>query len=68
MSLVTDRCRSCWYSSSNRAGYDGGVVTCDYILLEAKRRPCEAGDACTVYRKGQRRPNINFSRKEQNDV
>ena len=46
MSLVTKRCETCVYYSVHGAG------SCDYIGVMHERRPCPAGDKCTVYQQG----------------
>lgn len=43
----------CMYRSTNY----GKCVTCDYILIEKRRRGCEAGENCDKYRPGPR-PNL----------
>ena len=36
-------CKGCVYR-----GKTSGDTTCEYILIEKKRRPCKPGDGCTV--------------------
>lgn len=40
--ICLDSCRPCDYSSSL------SLITCDYILIRHERRPCKAGNGCTV--------------------
>ena len=65
MCLVTERCKSCYYSSGNRAGYEHlSSITCDYNLIEHHTRGCLAGDKCDKYRPGRRQPkSIKLPRK-----
>ena len=61
MCLVTERCKSCYFSSANRAGYDNlADVTCDYYLIMHKRRGCPAGDKCDKYKPGEREKKIHL--------
>ena len=46
--LCSRLCRSCVHGSDHTTG----TVTCDYILNTGRRRPCPAGDGCTVYKRG----------------
>lgn len=48
-------CRDCQYSMW--LSWDGRYCVCDYLGMTGKRRPCEAGDGCTVKEKlnGKRR-------------
>lgn len=57
--LVSARCRSCRYfwHINESSGYMG----CEYILHTGRRRPCPAGDACTVYRRKGRPANTRFT-------
>lgn len=44
------RCRSCRYATGVDLGQDCEMLTaCVYILHNGKRRPCPAGEECTVY-------------------
>ena len=42
---TTARCKGCIYH-----GKVGELITCDYILLEKRRRGCPAGDECTKFK------------------
>ena len=46
MSLVSERCETCVFFSRHGAG------SCDYIGVMHERRPCPAGDKCSVYKQG----------------
>ena len=59
MSLCTKNCDNCFF----RKSFSGGAVPyCDYYCMTGIRRPCAAGDCCTVkvtrrvYRKKERTP------------
>lgn len=39
-------CKGCIY----RGGQSGLIKCCNYYLITNKRRPCPAGDGCTVRR------------------
>jgi len=41
--ICIDDCKPCDYSSQLLT-----YVTCDYILMNGERRPCKAGNGCTV--------------------
>lgn len=45
--VLTKDCRGCMYLSLS-------VGSCDYILIEDKRRPCPGGKGCTVRKDGMR--------------
>lgn len=45
--ICSDRCKKCKYHSKI-----GGGVMCDYMGVTNHRRPCMAGDKCTVFKKG----------------
>lgn len=53
------RCRKCYYSGPVDIGWGKvyPLYSCDYLLITGHRRPCPAGDACTVYspKKAKRR-------------
>jgi hypothetical protein len=45
----SEKCKRCIYSmwlALPKAGY---WAACDYLGQTGKRRPCEAGDDCTVF-------------------
>lgn len=44
-------CRDCKYFH----GHDGSVLSCNYIFMEDKKRPCEPGEGCTVKVRRRRR-------------
>ena len=52
------KCRACRYSASVDVGLEREMLTaCVYILRRFERRPCPAGEACTVFepwRRGER--------------
>lgn len=44
------KCRKCYYSGPTNFKVDGKMLySCDYFILTGARRPCPAGNACTVY-------------------
>ena len=49
--MCNKRCKSCSYSAylSNGQGAHPWIACC-YILDTGSRRPCAAGDVCTVYK------------------
>ena len=47
MSAMTERCRSCFYYTSDYGHFI--CPTCDYILIEGHRRGCPAGDECDKF-------------------
>ena len=54
---MADKCRSCLYSCEVNVGEEGEMMrACVYILHNGRRRPCPAGEGCTVWRpvRGQR--------------
>ena len=51
---LPERCRSCRYSAPVDVGVDSEMLyACVYILRKYERRPCPAGDDCTVYEKAE---------------
>lgn len=44
------KCESCVYRTY--VGEGGNIAACYYLIRTGHRRPCPAGDECTVYRKG----------------
>ena len=54
--ILTKDCRGCMYLSLS-------VGSCDYILIEDKRRPCPGGKGCTVRKDGVR-PQHEEARKK----
>lgn len=59
-SVCSSRCENCYYAGYlSLASNETGNVACFYILFPGNhRRPCPAGDGCTVYKPGRikRRP------------
>ena len=54
MRLCTDRCQSCAYSDRLAQAGQWKHFYCNYFIATGKRRPCEAGDSCTVYKEKER--------------
>ncbi len=53
---MRDLCNDCLYSCPVNVGVDGTLVkACVYILLRYEKRPCPAGDLCTVYERRNKR-------------
>ena len=48
-------CKDCIYFSK-----DGRLTSCDYILIEKHRRPCKAGEGCTVKQTRGTRASVNL--------
>lgn len=47
---MADLCRKCLYSCEVNVGEEGEMLrACTYILHTGKRRPCKAGEECTVF-------------------
>lgn len=59
MSICTEYCEKCIYKKSFS---NGSLPYCDYYMMTGERRPCPAGDGCTVrittreFRKQKRTP------------
>lgn len=54
--LCSERCRTCRWGSLTYAWRHGErLYVCSYYLRKYTRRPCPAGDGCTVYEQGQGR-------------
>ena len=44
------KCRTCAYAASVNVGVDCEMLlACTYIIRKGQKRPCPAGDGCTVY-------------------
>lgn len=43
--MVTSNCSDCWYHGKLQSG---DVPYCRYIFMTNQKRPCPAGDDCTV--------------------
>ena len=52
------KCKTCKYHRYIISG-SGKHVCCYYIVMTGHRRPCKAGDECTVYERRERRARIN---------
>lgn len=58
--MSKNKCNKCKYHGSiavsvnKNSGKKGRMVTCDYILITGRMRPCPASD-CTVYERGTRK-------------
>ena len=53
LSMVTDRCASCIYSTYVGAGETMGNLACYYVVHTHETRGCPAGDQCTKYVEGK---------------
>ena len=56
--MNNDKCNNCLYSCPVDLGEESEMLrACVYILHKFERRPCPAGEACTVFepRNGRRR-------------
>lgn len=50
------KCKKCFYSGPvNFIVDDKRLYSCDYLILTGARRPCPAGNTCTVYSPGNRK-------------
>lgn len=49
MGCLSERCKKCAFRSHHAGG------SCDYIGIMHTRRPCPAGDDCTVFEPGRKR-------------
>lgn len=54
---VKNPCKGCAYW----CGGPTTTKTCDYILIEGKRRPCPPGEGCTVKKREKRKPLSPFA-------
>lgn len=50
MSVCDKYCKGCVYNAEMMGSQRG---YCNYIFVEKKRRPCQAGNGCTVKKKGR---------------
>ena len=48
MSVCTKYCDKCFFLK-NFGGGENGLRYCDFLCMTNKRRPCPAGDGCTVF-------------------
>lgn len=47
---MRDKCNQCIYSCPVNVGEDCEMLrACLYILMRYEKRPCPAGEACTVF-------------------
>lgn len=53
--FCTQRCIKCKYAKRLNSGAFSVInIYCDYLCMEKSRRPCPAGDKCTVYERRKR--------------
>lgn len=63
--LCDKHCRRCIYRSKFPVGKTDEVM-CGYLLMTKKRRPCPAGEGCTVKEvKGRKRNEQAAAKKEE---
>lgn len=64
------KCTKCFYAGPTELSIDGKkLYSCDYMILTGARRPCPAGNDCTVYsarsRKDRTIPNTSRLNKAE---